>query len=423
MKNYLKVLWFTSTPSLASQKLGASSYLGGWISSLEREISNMPGIELGLVFPFSDKRLAPFTLESTKYFPVPMETRGRKLLDLGRRWKHQIEPAEEIDYYKEAVDEFKPDIIHVFGSERSFGLIGKQYQIPMILQIQGNMTVYTDKWFSGITYFDVLRYCNKKSLLLGYGMFHSYYLFKKRAEREREILSHCKHIIGRTEWDNRISRVLAPESKYYHCDELLREQFHSSRWYYSDREEKIFVSTISPLIYKGLETILKTASLLKSLKQFKFKWNIVGVAGNEEIIKITERATKLKFRDNNITFMGSMNPEKLAEVLSGCDLYVHPSHIENSPNSVCEAMLLGSPVIATATGGTSSLLKDGEEGILLQDGDSYAMAGAILQLLRSPDTMIKFSENARRRALKRHNTERVRDRLFTIYTDVLSSGK
>ncbi len=423
MKNNLKILWFTNTPSLASQKLGVNSYLGGWIASLEKEVVRLPEIELGIVFPYSDKRQPSFFLGSTTYFPVPMETRGRKIRDICKRWKHQIEPAEEIGYYKEAVDKFKPDLIHVFGSERSFGLIGKHYQVPMILQIQGNMTVYTDKWFSGITWLDVLRFGNKKSFLLGYGIFHSYYLFRKRAAREREMLSHCKHIIGRTDWDYRISRILAPESKYYHCDELLRDQFRSALWSYIERDERILVSTLSPLTYKGLETILKTAMLLKKVNRFIFTWQVIGVSGNEEIIRITERATKLKFRDNNVVFKGSLAPDALADILTSCDCYVHPSHIENSPNSVCEAMLTGTPVIATAAGGTSSIVRDSEEGILVQDGDHYSMAGAVLQLLNSPDIMKRFSGNARKRALERHNQEAIRDKLIEIYKDVLSSGK
>ncbi len=419
----IRVLWFANTPSLASRKLGMTSYLGGWISSLEKEIAGLPEIELALAFPHSGERQTFFSMGATRYFPIPMETAERKFRDFAARWRHQIEPVREIDHYREVVDEFKPDLIHIFGSERSFGLIAKHCKVPIIMQIQGNLTVYYDKWFSGISYSDVLRYCNKKNLLLGYGIFHSYYLFRKRAIREREILAHCKHIIGRTEWDNRISRILAPGSVYYHCDELLREQFHSVQWNNPVWDEKTFLSTLSPLTYKGLETILKTARLLKTLNQFKFSWHVAGITGKEEIIRITERVTKLRFRDNNVLFRGSLAPDSLAESLAACDAYIHPSHIENSPNSVCEAMLTGTPVIATASGGTPTIVKDGEEGLLVQDGDPYAMAGAVLQLLRSPELKKRLSENARRRALERHNPETIRDRLITIYQEVLDSVK
>lgn len=63
-------------------------------------------------------------------------------------------------------------------------------------------------------------------------------------------------------------------------------------------------------------------------------------------------------------------------------IFIHPSHIDNSPNGLCEAMLLGMPIIAIYAGGIPSLLVNRREGLLVQDGDPYAMAGAIIELLK-----------------------------------------
>ena len=46
------------------------------------------------------------------------------------------------------------------------------------------------------------------------------------------------------------------------------------------------------------------------------------------------------------------------------DIFVSASHIENSPNNVAEAMILGMPCIATFAGGTSSYIEDNKNGIL-----------------------------------------------------------
>jgi len=55
MKKALRILWFTNTPSLATAKLGMPNYLGGWISSLEKEVSKCQGVKLCVAFPYEDK--------------------------------------------------------------------------------------------------------------------------------------------------------------------------------------------------------------------------------------------------------------------------------------------------------------------------------------------------------------------------------
>jgi glycosyltransferase involved in cell wall biosynthesis len=105
------------------------------------------------------------------------------------------------------------------------------------------------------------------------------------------------------------------------------------------------------------------------------------------------------------------------------DIFVHPSHIENSPNSLCEAMLLGMPVIATAVGGVLSMLNDKQEGILIQDGDPYSMAGAVLELIANRNYAKKLGLNARSKAMEKHDPDKIANQLMTAYFSVLSQNK
>jgi glycosyltransferase involved in cell wall biosynthesis len=104
-------------------------------------------------------------------------------------------------------------------------------------------------------------------------------------------------------------------------------------------------------------------------------------------------------------------------------IYVMPSHIENSPNNLCEAMILGMPCIATFAGGTGSILQDGVDGILVQDGDPWAMAGAIIELINSPERLVFYAKNARTKALKRHDISNTVNQYLTIYTKILEDWK
>ena len=100
------------------------------------------------------------------------------------------------------------------------------------------------------------------------------------------------------------------------------------------------------------------------------------------------------------------------------NLYVMPSHIENSPNSLCEAMMLGMPCISTNVGGVSSLLENGREGVLIQDGDPWSLAGAIKECYLNYPKYLEYGENARKRAIKRHDRKAVAAELLNIYHQV-----
>jgi glycosyltransferase involved in cell wall biosynthesis len=177
------------------------------------------------------------------------------------------------------------------------------------------------------------------------------------------------------------------------------------------------------MAYKGLETILEASNLLKNICSFEIEWIVAGINGNEEIIRMIEKSTNLKFADHNIYFKGSLSADKLISELSEANMYVHPSHIENSPNSICEAMIMGMPVVATYAGGTPSMLENGKEGLLVQDGDPYSLTGAINDLIMDKDLTLLISRNAYKRAVLRHDKQLVRERMSFIYQEIFEDSK
>jgi glycosyltransferase involved in cell wall biosynthesis len=86
-------------------------------------------------------------------------------------------------------------------------------------------------------------------------------------------------------------------------------------------------------------------------------------------------------------------------------------------------MLLGMPAVATYAGGVSSLLTDKKEGILVQDGDPYAMAGAIAELIRQRNYANSLGVNARDRAIARHDPGKIVNDVINIYSSVISKSQ
>ena len=126
---------------------------------------------------------------------------------------------------------------------------------------------------------------------------------------------------------------------------------------------------------------------------------------------------------NNVIFVGNLNEKELVDNLLASHVYVMPSHIENSPNNLCEAMILGLPCIASDVGGTSTLMENKKEGLLIQDGDPWLLAGTIVEMKNNYDQAIAYGKNARIRALKRHNPDKIIENLLNIYRVILYNTK
>ena len=117
--------------------------------------------------------------------------------------------------------------------------------------------------------------------------------------------------------------------------------------------------------------------------------------------------------------MGRKSADKLVSILLSSDIFCQVSHIENSPNSLCEAMLLGMPIIATMAGGTDSLLTNKVDGIIVQDGDSYSLAGAILEMSKNFNQASAYGINAYNKAFQRHNQTKITDEVIGAYNAII----
>jgi glycosyltransferase involved in cell wall biosynthesis len=417
----MRVLWFTNTPSLGSSYLGSKRIGGTWIESLENELTSRPFIQLGITFKLTNSDVKPFTINSTRYYPVNIKLPVNKFRKTASRWTHKIDNEDNIQSYLDIIDDFKPDLINIFGTEGDFGLVIPKTSIPCIIHFQGNLTVNNLKWYTGFTPYDLLRYSNKKILLKGEGLYHDYFISKKAAKRENKIFKDCRFFMGRTDWDKRLSSVLSPGSKYFHCDEIMRPGFYSNMWQ-PKKEKSAFniLSIFNKNIYKGLETIMESKKILKNnYPGHQIEWKIAGIKEQDEISCLVERKYKVKFKDQNIQLLGPLKENELIKEMLNADLFVHPSHIDNSPNSICEAMLLGMPVIGTFAGGIPSILESKKEGLLIQDGDPFSLAGAIIELIENFDYANNLGINARQKALDRHDPEKIVNNLLKIYSSII----
>jgi glycosyltransferase involved in cell wall biosynthesis len=102
-------------------------------------------------------------------------------------------------------------------------------------------------------------------------------------------------------------------------------------------------------------------------------------------------------------------------------LLVMPSYYETFGISCLEAMAFGLPVVATRAGGLPEIVEDGVTGVLVPPGDSRALAGAILELLRNPEARYRMGQAGRERVLERFTAGEVVRQTLRVYERVNSS--
>ncbi len=96
------------------------------------------------------------------------------------------------------------------------------------------------------------------------------------------------------------------------------------------------------------------------------------------------------------------------------------SNSEGMPNVLLEAMAAGRPVVATRVGGVPELVDDGENGFLVELGDTRGFADAVCRLLREPELARRMGRKGRDRAARRHSCVEAAGELEVIYRDALA---
>ncbi len=135
----------------------------------------------------------------------------------------------------------------------------------------------------------------------------------------------------------------------------------------------------------------------------------------QELIKLA-KALDL---DNNVFILPPVGDTR--EVLSSMDLFVLPSLKEGLGLALMEAMASGIAVIGTDVGGIKSLIRDGDNGLLVRPADSKGLSRAIVELLQNPAKAKSLGANARIFIKQNFSQERMVSQTEGVYLECLNA--
>ncbi|NLL06784.1 MAG: glycosyltransferase [Clostridiaceae bacterium] len=420
----MNILWLINIPiPEASQLMGEEpSPFGGWLINASRDLSNQDGIELSIAFP--SNKASKFTkLEGKKvnYYPFnPIKDSDKKTIEYN-------------EYFETLLNNLKPDIVHIYGTEIehtcSMVNVCKSLGIETVISIQGLVSIYARHIYANLPFSAIYGF-TLRNLLRRDSVYLHKKIFELRGKNEIESLKKTNHIIGRTTWDKACSIQINPKAKYHFCNETLREEFYKHRWSIDECEKYSIFLSQGQYPIKGLHYMLEAMPII--LKEFsKAKVYISGKditksdSFKDKLLmtyygKYIKKMIKKLDLERNIVFTGPLDEEKMCHRYLKSNVFVCPSSIENSPNSLGEAMILGVPCVVSNVGGVLDMLKHEEEGFVYQADAPYMLAHYVCEIFKNEDLALKFSENARKHALNTHDKDINTSTLMKIYSDITS---
>jgi glycosyltransferase involved in cell wall biosynthesis len=127
------------------------------------------------------------------------------------------------------------------------------------------------------------------------------------------------------------------------------------------------------------------------------------------------RRLAVSLGSDGIRFVGRVEPYAMPALYDKADVFLNSSVVDNQPVSILEAFAAGLPVVTTGTGDIINLVRDGDTGLLVPQGDPAAMAKAVMTLLENPDRAVLMARRAREE-VERHTWSQVREAWTAVYS-------
>lgn len=373
----------------------------GWVEALIAELCEKKYIDLHIMYPiYGQHETSTLQINNCTFHALPHHKNIYKKDNMAKRIM--------VDFLRES----SPDVIHICGTEYPYCLemveaakeIGCLHRVLVV--IQGLCYKIAQHYFDTIPQIVKLRFTFRDILRLD-NIYLQKCKMEQRGRNEIEALKLVENVAGRTDWDKCCVKFINPKLRYFHNNEILRAVFYQNRWNVDECKKYTIFVTQSSYTIKGFHILLDAIRLLKP----KYPNLIVYTTGrqvNKSGIDIRKNSyskyIKTKIREyhleKQIQFCGYLTAEEMVQRYLEANVVVSPSLIENSSNSIAEAMLLGCPIVASLVGGTSNFIIHEKNGLLYQANAAYMLAYYIERIFENEEYATQLGYAANEMALK-----------------------
>ncbi len=413
----MRILWMCNVvlPSFCDEFDIKRTNIGGWMSGMLAILEDVKGIEIALAFPVRDEwRLKNGIANGHRFFSFNNEHNDIYILRDQRK-----------NRLRDIIFEYNPDIIHIWGTEYPWALetveiCGEAGCLDRVfVHIQGLVSNYAKHYLSGIP-MEYTRIVGENGKTIKDGKLD----FEKRGENEMRLIGMVKHVGTRTYWDKACCRAINHDCNLFTSSEVLREEFYNSTksWKYSDIEpHTIFVSQASYPI-KGFHYLIEALNIV--VRDFPDVTVFVGGISPIQLKPMTSYGSFLRSMiakynlKDNIVFCGKLNVEEMIKKYRHSNVFVSPSCIENSSNSVLEAMMVGIPVVSSYVGGLTSFMRNRENSLTYPENETDLLAYHIMECFRDRELCERISRGGVETANCVVSIDKGKDEILKIYETI-----
>jgi glycosyltransferase involved in cell wall biosynthesis len=401
--------------------------INGWLTGMSEELIKQEKISFAVSFPVSDQaKPLEGNVDGVEYYAFP--------------WiKKEFAYSQSTeDYLFSVLKKTVPDVIHIFGTEfpHTLAMVRACERAALVnrvvIHIQGLTSVYAQHFFAALPE-KVIHSYSFRDIIKRDNIFHAYRKYQKRGLFETEALQKVSHVFGRTDWDRACTEIIHPDIIYHTCNETLRRTFYEHAWSLQNCERhSIFVSQWDypikgfHLLLKALPDLLRRYPDLMVYTTGKNPCEKKGIKNrlkqNYYLIYIRKLIEAYDLK-KHIVFLGKeLDEQSMCSAFLRAHVFLSPSSIENSPNSLGEAMLLGVPCVSSDVGGVKNMLEHGAEGFIYPYEEFYMITHYISRIFDNDTLALQFSVAARKHAKKTHNPEKNLKDLMQAYKEICSTS-
>jgi glycosyltransferase involved in cell wall biosynthesis len=248
----------------------------------------------------------------------------------------------------------RPDLVHAWGTERGAALVASRLSYPSLVTMQG-----------------LLEWCQEKVDVDFYG--------RLEARLERVSLRRASRVTAESRFAVSWLQQRYPALQVKQIEHAPNRLFHNlERRPVLEPVQFLYVGTACRL--KGTDLLVLALDRLK--ERFDFQLTIVSGEAADFVAQLKNMTSAALWQ--RIRVLTNLSQDEVGQLVSQATIMLFPTRVDNSPNSVKEAVVAGLPVVASAIGGITDYVVDGKNGITFTAGDIDAFTKSIHSAVEHP---------------------------------------
>lgn len=416
----IKIVWLCNS-RFSEEKI---KFTGSWLQPLAIKLQQTQKIQLINICRANVSSCIKENFHSITQYVLPF----RKTYKYGHVPNHVT-----IQEINNIIKSESPDLIHIWGTESIWAYMNKilKDSYKTLIDIQGLLAPYSMYYYGGLTNKEILKSIHLKELLMPTRtLYNKKRIFEQRGRQETIHLKSFTNISVQSNWVKNYIQHMIPNSSIFPTKIILRDKFYTaSPWTYKNNKTSpiIFSTCAAAVPYKGMHILIKAIGILKE-KYPNIELHLAGQINVGNILLdgysiYIKKLIKNLGLESNVHYLGPIDDTQIIKELQLCSVCVIPSFIETYCLAFAEAMIIGTPTIASYAGAMPELAEHKKEALFYNSIDYYTAASYIDILIQNKNLAEFLSSNSRERRMRENNPQSVINQQLDIYNKIIQKGK